>query len=121
MSPSDVLVVLCTCPPEAADGLARMVIQSRLAACVNILPGIKSVYRWEGEVEEAGESLLVMKTQRARFEALQEAVSDLHTHDVPELLALDVQGGLEAYLDWVLRESSPLVERREKDDADPEE
>lgn len=95
------VVVLCTAPPDAAQRLARGVVEEQLCACVNVLPSVRSCFRWEGRVDEAEESLLVAKTTAARFEALRDRLTELHPYDVPEVVALDVRDGLPAYLSWV--------------------
>lgn len=99
-------VVLVTAPARAAGSLARRVVEERLAACANILPGATSVYRWQGEVHEDAEALLVLKTSTARVDGLQERVQELHDYDLPEFLVLDVADGLPGYLDWVISETS---------------
>jgi len=101
MSQDALQIVLCTAPPNEASGLARAVVEERLAACVNIIPSITSVYRWEGEVHEDGEALLVIKTTAGGLDALQERLTALHSYDVPEVLALPVSGGSKPYADWV--------------------
>ena len=99
---TDVRVVLVTCPhAEAAAGLARTLVEERLAACGNILPGLRSIYRWEGEVQDEPEVLLLLKTTAARFEALRERVVALHPYEVPEVIALAVDAGHAPYLAWV--------------------
>ena len=105
MNPSDVHVVLCTCPAEAVEVLSRRLVEGRLVACVNVIPAVRSVYRWEGKVEEETESLLIMKTQRARLTSLIEALESEHPYDVPEVLALPVEAGSSPYLDWVIGET----------------
>lgn len=108
------LVVLTTAgSPEEADRLARELVGRRLAACVNIVPGVRSIYRWEGEVREDGELLLVIKTRAEELEALRAAVRELHSYDLPEILALPVAGGDRAYLDWIEASVGP------QDDAPP--
>jgi periplasmic divalent cation tolerance protein len=72
-----------------------------LAACVNILPGVQSIYRWQGAVESAEEVLLVIKTSVAHTQAVQSTISSLHSYDVPEFLVLPIAGGSQAYLDWL--------------------
>ena len=89
---------------EDAEHIAHELVERRLAACVNILPGVTSVYRWKGQVEKDQELLLVIKTARPRLEALRKAVLALHPYEVPELVALAVEDGHPPYLDW-LRES----------------
>ncbi len=99
---SDALVVLVTGPDrDTMERLARTLVEERLAACVNLLGGLRSIYRWEGSVEEADEVLAIVKTTRGGLNALAERVRELHPYDVPEVLALPVEGGSEAYLDWV--------------------
>ncbi|WP_242393714.1 divalent-cation tolerance protein CutA [Anaeromyxobacter oryzisoli] len=107
MSPADALVVLVTAPsPEKAAELARAVVEARLAACGNVVPGLRSIYRWEGTVHEDAEALLVLKTTRGRFEALRDRILALHPYQVPEVLALPVEAGSAAYLDWIAGETA---------------
>lgn len=99
---TDALVVLVTTPdPAKAAEIARALVEERLAACGNVLPGLRSIYRWEGEIQDDGEALLVLKTTRARFEALRERVLALHPYAVPEVIALPVEAGSAPYLDWI--------------------
>ena len=106
-SEAEVRVVLVTAPDaDAAAGLARSLVEERLAACVNVVPTVRSIYRWEGAVEEAAEVLLVIKTRADRCPALASRVRDLHPYDVPEVLELTAVGGSAAYLDWVRTESA---------------
>lgn len=103
---TDALVVLVTAPTaEQAVELARVLVDERLAACGNVLAGVRSVYRWEGSVHEDAEALLVLKTTRARFEALRERVIALHPYQVPEVLALPVEAGSAEYLAWIAAET----------------
>ncbi|MEQ1945587.1 MAG: divalent-cation tolerance protein CutA [Bryobacteraceae bacterium] len=107
---TDKIVVLTTCDSEetAAD-LARKLVELRVAACVNILPGARSVYRWKDEIEDSKEWLLVIKSRRDLFDQLRAEIQRLHTYDVPEIIALPVVEGSEAYLGWLdqeLRERS---------------
>lgn len=101
MPPAAALLVLVTCPPDAAAGLARALVEQRVAACVNVLPGLTSVYRWQEAVEEAGESLLVAKTTAAGYPALEAAVRAWHPYELPEIVAVDIAAGLPAYLQWL--------------------
>ncbi len=96
-------VVLVTCASAAeAKRIARAVVEARLAACVNILPGaVTSVYRWKGNVESAREKLLLIKTSRRRLAKLRGAVERLHSYDVPEFIALPIAAGSRAYLAWM--------------------
>jgi periplasmic divalent cation tolerance protein len=99
---TDKIVVLSTCSSKKeAERIARALVESRLAACVNILPRILSVYRWKGDVEESSEWLLLIKTARGNFGRLQAEVRKLHSYEVPELVAVPVVDGLAAYLDWI--------------------
>lgn len=96
------LVVLSTVgKPEDAEWIAREVVERGLAACVNILPPMTSIYRWRGEVEKTEEILLVMKTSEERFEALREAIVALHSYELPEVIALPVAAGHAPYLAWL--------------------
>jgi periplasmic divalent cation tolerance protein len=94
-------VVLVTAPPRAARRLARALVARRVAACVNLVPRVRRVYRWKGRVEEAPETLLVVKTTAARVRSLLAAVEELHPYSVPEGIALPVVAGLAPYLRWV--------------------
>jgi periplasmic divalent cation tolerance protein len=86
---------------EDAERLARALVEERLAACVNVVPGVVSVYRWKGAVERDEERLLVIKTTAERVEALKAALPAMHPYELPELVVLPVAGGLGPYLDWV--------------------
>ena len=99
---SERLVVLSTVgSAEDAERIARALVEQRLAACVNVVPGLVSVYRWKGNVEREDERLLVIKTRRERFSALREALAALHPYEMPEILALPVEEGSPAYLEWL--------------------
>src|SRR5512139_2278609 len=104
---TDALVVLVTTPsPERAAEIARALVEERLAACGNVVPGLRSIYRWEGKVQDDQEALLVLKTTRARFEALRARVIALHPYEVPEVLALPVEAGSARYLAWIAAETT---------------
>jgi len=106
---TDVLVVLVTGPDAAqAAALARALVEERLAACGNVVPAIRSIYRWEGKVQDESEALLLLKTTRARFPALRERVLAMHPYRVPEVVALPVEAGAEPYLAWVAGETRPI-------------
>ena len=99
---SERVVVLSTvATSEDADRIAGALVERRLAACVNVVPGVVSVYRWKGAVQREGELLLVVKTRSEKLEALKEVLTELHPYDVPELLALPVADGLAPYLAWL--------------------
>ena len=100
---TDKFVVLVTCSTATeARRIARAVVEAKLAACVNILPGdVQSIYRWEGKVESAREHLLLIKTSRKRLAKLQAAVERMHSYDVPEFIAIPIAAGSPAYLAWL--------------------
>lgn len=96
------VIVLTTMPGDAdAEALARTLVGEQLAACVNVLPPMTSIYRWEGRIEEASERQVVIKTSRARVSALRDRLQELHPYDVPEFVVLAIVGGGEAYLKWI--------------------
>ena len=96
------VVVLVTAPGEAkAAEIGRALVEERLAACVNVVPAVRSIYRWEGRVEQAQEVLLVIKTRAQAFEALRLRVLSLHPYQCPEIIALPVVAGHPAYLEWL--------------------
>ena len=101
-------IVLCTCPDAAtASHLARTLVDERLAACVNVVGGIASTYRWNGQVHVDDEALLVIKTMADRFEAMQARLVALHPYEVPEVLAIEPAAGAAPYLAWLERETRP--------------
>jgi len=98
----EVCTVLITAPDaEVGERIGRALVDERLAACANLVPGVTSVFHWEGTVQRSEEALLILKTTAARFEALEARVLELHPYDVPEVLALDVRDGHAPYLAWV--------------------
>lgn len=104
---SEALVVLCSIgSAEDAERLARELVERRLAACVNVLPGAVSFYRWKGRVERDEERLLVIKTSAAGFEELRAAIVALHPYELPEVVALPVSAGHAPYLAW-LHDNAP--------------
>jgi periplasmic divalent cation tolerance protein len=99
---SDRLVVLSTVGgAEDAERIAERLVEQGLAACVNVLPGVVSIYRWKGRVERDEERLLLIKTRAERFEELRETIVSLHPYEVPEIVALPVIAGHQPYLDWL--------------------
>ena len=99
---SDHLVVLSTvAKAEDAERIGRALVEGGLAACVNVLPAVTSIYRWKGKLEREEERLLLIKTRADRFEALREALVALHPYEVPEVLALPVAAGHAPYLEWL--------------------
>jgi periplasmic divalent cation tolerance protein len=102
VSGSKYLVVLVTVgSADEAAGLARTLVEERLAACGNLVERIRSVYRWKGKIEDEGETLLVLKTTAAQFEPLRQRIVELHSYDVPEVIALEITDGHKPYLDWI--------------------
>lgn len=107
MTDSDALLVHATCPSrDIGLRIAEKLVEERLAACANLLPGALSTYRWEGRVEQDEECLLFIKTHRARLEPLIEAIRSLHPDDVPEIIATPIVAGLPDYLAWLQGQTS---------------
>jgi periplasmic divalent cation tolerance protein len=99
---TDKLLVLSTAGSEAeARKIAEALVERRLAACVNIIPRIQSVYRWEGKIEQAEEYLLLIKTVKARLTEICAAIKDLHSYQMPECVAVVIEGGSAEYLKWI--------------------
>lgn len=92
---------------EEAERIARTLVEERLAACVNVVSGVRSLYRWEGRVAEDTEHLLVIKSRRELLPRLEQRVRELHSYSVPEVVALEVIGGSRSYLEWLFRETEP--------------
>lgn len=101
MDPAIQLLLTHVDTPETAARIAAAVVGEQLAACVNIQPGVQSVYRWQGAVETAAETAMVLKTSASRMPALMDRVRALHPYELPELVVVDVVSGLPGYLDWV--------------------
>lgn len=101
------LLVLTNLPDAtSARALAGLLVESRLAACVNILPSCRSVYRWEGRIEEAEEVPLLIKTTTDRYTALEMAIREQHPYELPEIIAVPIERGLPAYLNWIATETA---------------
>ena len=96
-----VVVLVPTASDDEAVRIARTIVEERLAAAANIVPGIRSFYRWQGAVEDAREVLVIAKTRRERVAQLTLRIEELHSYDVPGIIALPVEGGLPAYLEWI--------------------
>ena len=104
---TEALIVLCTVPDEATgERIARALLDETLVACVNIVPGLRSLYLWQGKLEDERELLLVIKTQRPRYAELERRLQELHPYQVCEVLALGVEEAAPAYLAWLLAESA---------------
>jgi periplasmic divalent cation tolerance protein len=105
---TDNIVILSTCASEdEAERIARALIAERLAACVNVLPGVRSFYRWQGQVEDGAECLLVIKSSRPLFGALRAAIRKSHSYEVPEIVALPIIDGAPDYLAWLHESLQP--------------
>ncbi len=106
--PDTPAIVLSTVPPDLdAAGLARTLLREQLVACVNILPPMQSLYRWQGTIESASEHQLVMKTTMGCVERLRARLATVHPYEVPEFLVIEASGGSEAYLEWLRLETPP--------------
>jgi periplasmic divalent cation tolerance protein len=103
---AETCVVFVTCESqEQASGIGRRLVEERLAACANLAGPILSIFHWDGEVEEEDEVLLILKTRKDRFEQLTERVQELHSYEVPEVIALPIIAGLAGYLRWITEET----------------
>lgn len=103
---TDAILILTTLPnSDAAGELAKKVVGEKLAACANVLPAVRSIYRWQGKVQDENEVLVLLKTRQQHYERLKARILDLHPYDVPEVIALPVEQGHQAYLDWIARET----------------
>jgi periplasmic divalent cation tolerance protein len=96
-----ILVLTTASSQDEARKIGRLLVERLLAACVNIVPQVGSIYRWEGEVEEAEEWLLIVKTTRGAFERLRDAIKELHSYDVPECISVAIESGSMEYLNWL--------------------
>ncbi len=101
-APADVLLVLVTVPdPAAGARLGRVLVEEQLAACVNVLPGLRSIYLWKGEIQDEQEALCLVKTRRSAYPALRARIEALHPYEVPEIIGLALDEGNAPYLSWV--------------------
>lgn len=99
---NEVVVILVSAPDASvASEIAREMLRRRLVACANIIPAVRSLYWWKGQLEESDEVLMVLKARRGDVSALADLIRDLHPYDVPEVIATEAVGGLEEYLDWI--------------------
>jgi periplasmic divalent cation tolerance protein len=95
-------IILCTCPDkDTAEKIARLLIAGNNAACVNILPGITSIYRWQGQIESTEEHLLLIKANKDCYQAIETTIHEHHPYDLPEIIAVPVERGLPEYLHWI--------------------
>lgn len=98
----DYRLCLTTCPDaEFAEKIGRALVEERLAACVNILPSMRSIYRWRGQIESAGEQLLLIKIRAEDYPAVEQRLRELHPYELPEVIAVPIVNGLPAYLSWL--------------------
>ena len=108
MTADAVHLLYCTCPDtQIAERIAEALVETRLAACVNIVPGLHSIYRWKGKVENDAECLLLIKTRAARIAEVTACVRRLHPYELPEIIAVPVVAGHAPYLDWVRESTGP--------------
>lgn len=97
-----ILIIHCSCAADgSADAIAKTLVEERLAACVQVLPGMRSTYSWQGDTQVDDEVLMLIKTTSAEFEALKTRLLELHPYELPELIAVDVSVAHDAYVDWV--------------------
>jgi periplasmic divalent cation tolerance protein len=107
--PASAVVCLITAPPTDAEKIATAVVERELAACVNVVPLVRSIYRWQGAVRRDDESLLLVKTTSAAVDGLQRLLDQIHPYDTFELIALDVSAGSPRYLEWIAASTCPPV------------
>jgi len=104
---SEISIVLVTAgSAEEAAAIGRTLVEERLGACANIVPRIRSIYRWKGKIYDEQEFLIIIKTRTSLFEAVQKRVKELHSYEVPEIISFPVARGLPQYLEWVLAETA---------------
>ena len=95
-------IILCTCPDkDTAENIARLLLNDKLAACVNILPGITSMYIWHEQIESAQEQLLLIKANKSCYQAIEKAIQKHHPYELPEVIAVSIDNGLPEYLHWI--------------------
>ena len=100
------ILILSTCPDSGvAEDLAQALVAARLAACVNIIPGIASRFRWQGRIEQADEHLLIIKTTHGRYPDVEKMIRSMHPYELPEIISVPVAGGLAEYLGWIDQET----------------
>jgi periplasmic divalent cation tolerance protein len=102
------IVIFITAPTEdEAAGIARVLVEARLAACVNIVKNVRSIYSWQGNIEDDTEVLMIVKSQKRLFDDLSAKVKELHSYDVPEIIAFSITAGSEDYLTWIKDSTGP--------------
>ncbi len=98
------MLVYCTVPnADEAKSISRLLIRKKLAACCNVIPGIISIYRWEGEVQEENEVLLLIKTSLKKYDQVEKEIKMIHSYSIPEIIATPVVQASQAYLDWIIQ------------------
>ncbi len=100
--PANHQIIFCTCPDkDTAEKIARLLVEHNRAACVNILPGITSIYTWKGQTESAQEHLLLIKAHKNQYQAIESALREHHPYELPEIIAVAIERGLPEYLNWI--------------------
>lgn len=95
-------MVYCTCPDSGvAHSIARSLVEQRMAACVNLLPAVRSIYTWQGEIHDDAEVLLLIKTDRSHFQSLSDIITGIHPYEVPEIIGVPLEAGYQPYLEWI--------------------
>jgi periplasmic divalent cation tolerance protein len=99
---TQIIITLCTCPDkETAEKIARLLVADKLAACVNILPNITSIYSWQDQIEAADEQLLIIKSPQTNYQAIETAIRSHHPYELPEIIAVPIERGLPEYINWI--------------------
>jgi len=96
-----IVILITTKDKLEAEKIAKMLIQNKLAACVNILAGVKSLFRWQGKIDQAKEALLIVKSKKEKFDKIAKLVKSMHSYDLPEIIAIPIVSGFKPYLDWI--------------------
>ena len=103
-------LIFCTCPDQnTAENMAGHLVDESLAACVNIVPGITSIYQWKGKREKESEWLLLIKTRDEVYSSLEKRITELHPYELPEIISVPINSGLPAYLDWITLTTTTLT------------
>lgn len=107
MNHRETLLILNTCPDrESAEQIAGMLVSEKLAACVNLIDNISSIYRWQGGIEQDSETLLLIKSRKEHYASIEAAIQQHHPYEVPEVIALPIEGGAPNYLDWIAQSTA---------------
>lgn len=108
------LIGLVTCPPGKGPEIAQKIVSEGLAACVNIVPTVRSIYAWQGEIQDESEELLLVKTHKIKWKDFEKRMKELHPYDVPEIICIRIEDGYQPYLEWI--KSSLLSASDKKED-----